>query len=78
MSIRSFSLNSDEAYEALCRPPDPWRWGPGLPRDPSGALDLDQLPYPSLCADRRDRDTGAGPEVEIDDTAPLDPRAQQA
>jgi len=32
--MRSFSLKSDEAYAALCPPPDPWAWGPQLPRDP--------------------------------------------
>lgn len=31
---RSFSLNSEEFYRAVTPPPDPWRWGPGLPREP--------------------------------------------
>ena len=31
---RSFSLNSREFYEAVTPPPDPWGWGPRLPRDP--------------------------------------------
>jgi hypothetical protein len=32
--VRTFSLNSDEAHEALCEKRDPWVWGPGLPREP--------------------------------------------
>jgi hypothetical protein len=31
---RSFSLNSREFYEAVTPPPDPWGWGPRLPREP--------------------------------------------
>ena len=31
--MRSFSLNSDEAYEALRVPPDPWGWGPRMSRN---------------------------------------------
>ena len=31
---RSFELNSVEAREALCEPPDPWVWAGGLPREP--------------------------------------------
>jgi hypothetical protein len=34
MPIRTFSMNSPEFYEAMCGPPDPWRWGPGLPKQP--------------------------------------------
>ena len=33
-SLRSFSLNSEEAYAALCPPRDPWVWAGGLPREP--------------------------------------------
>lgn len=32
--LRTFGLNSKEFYEAVTPPPDPWRWGPGLPREP--------------------------------------------
>ena len=32
--LRSFGLNSREFYDAVTPPPDPWRWGPGLPREP--------------------------------------------
>lgn len=31
---RTFTLNSKEFYEAVTPPPDPWRGGPGLPREP--------------------------------------------
>ena len=31
---RTFSLNSEEFYKAVTPPPDPSRWGPGLPREP--------------------------------------------
>lgn len=34
MPIRTFSMNSQEFYEAMCGPPDPWRWAPGLPKAP--------------------------------------------
>jgi len=34
-NMRSFSLNSDEAYEALCpRPERPWIPNGALPREP--------------------------------------------
>jgi hypothetical protein len=42
--IRTFSLNSDTAYDALRAPPDPWAWGPQLsrnsnwPREPAKVL----------------------------------------
>lgn len=32
--MRSFTLNSPEFYEAVTEPPDPWLWGPCLPREP--------------------------------------------
>ena len=31
---RTFSLNSEEFYHAVTPPPDPWGWGPRLPREP--------------------------------------------
>ena len=34
MPIRTFSMNSEEFYRAMTPPPEPWRWGPGLPKDP--------------------------------------------
>jgi hypothetical protein len=33
-NVRQFSLNSPEAYAALCEQPDPWLWGPCLRREP--------------------------------------------
>jgi hypothetical protein len=33
--MRTFSLKSDEAYEALRVPPDPYGWGPRLSREPN-------------------------------------------
>lgn len=34
MPIRTFSLKSEEAHEALCTPRESHRWGPGLPKEP--------------------------------------------
>lgn len=32
-NMRTFGLNSREFYEAITPPPDPFGWGPALPRD---------------------------------------------
>ena len=34
MTIRTFSMNSKEFYEAVTPPPDPHVWAGGLPREP--------------------------------------------
>lgn len=34
MTLRTFSLNSKEFYEAVTPPPEPHVWAGGLPREP--------------------------------------------
>jgi len=48
MPMRSFGLNDPEFYEAVRRPRDPHRWGPGLPQEPAFPREPD---YVSVMAD---------------------------
>ena len=48
MPMRSFGLNSREFHEFVSPAPDPYGWGPPLPREPNFPLEPD---YVSVMAD---------------------------